>query len=180
VIGKRAGGFVLVGHVRRPHGVHGEVAVEVVSDAPERFRPGAALSLLAETGARQTVEIFSSRAHHGQLLVQFVGVDDRDQAAELRGSSLEIESERVPPPPPGSYYYYQLVGCQCRDVEMGVIGRVTEVIEDGGGLLLQVAGDEQAVLIPFVNEYIKNIDMQRQLIEFELPPGLLESCVSPS
>jgi 16S rRNA processing protein RimM len=160
--------------------VQGEVAVEVVSDAPERFLPGATLSLLPEEGARRMVEIASARAHHGLLLVQFVGVDDRDRAAELRGASLEIESDRVPPPPSGSYYYYQLVGCECRDVELGVIGRVTEVIEDGGGLLLQVADDERTVLVPFVDDYITTIDVHRQLIEFELPPGLLELCVSPS
>jgi 16S rRNA processing protein RimM len=174
------GRFVLVGRVKRPHGVHGEVAVEVVSDAPERFLPGAELSLLAEHSVRRTVEISSSRAHHGQLLVQFVGIEDRDQAAELRGAALEIERSRVPPPPAGSYYYYQLVGCRCRDVEAGVIGRVTEVIEDGGGLLLEVSDDERTTLVPFAADYVKKIDIDRQIIELELPPGLLELCVSPS
>ena len=177
--GAQEGRFVLVGRVTRPHGVQGEVAVEVVSDAPQRFLPGAELSLLPESRVRRTVEVSSARAHHGQLLVRFVGIDGRDQAAELRGAALEIESARVPPPPAGSYYYYQLVGCQCRDVEAGVIGRVTEVIEDGGGLLLEVSDDERTVLVPFAVDYVKEIDIDRQVIELELPPGLLELCVSP-
>jgi 16S rRNA processing protein RimM len=112
--------------------------------------------------------------------VRFVGVDDRDEAAQLRGASLEIETELVPPSPPGSYYYYQLVGCRCQDRGSGHIGEVAEVIEDGGGLLLSVVTDGCSFLIPFVEDFIKLIDLDERRIEMDLPAGLLELCASPS
>ena len=61
-----------------------------------------------------------------------------------------------------------------------MLGEVAEVLEDGGGLLLSVTAEEGSLLIPFVEEYIRKIDVEKQQIELELPSGLLELCVSPS
>lgn len=172
--------YVVVGYVRRPHGVRGEVSVEVVSDVPERFARGATLSLLSRQGERRQMEITSARDHSGQRLVKFAGVEDRDDALLLRGASLEIESESVPEPPAGAYYYYQLVGARCIDSEQGILGEVEDVVEDGGGLLLSVTAEKGSLLIPFVQEFILKIDLEKKEIELELPSGLLELCVSPS
>jgi 16S rRNA processing protein RimM len=180
VSAKASDRYVVVGYIRRSHGVRGEVSVEVVSDVPERFARGATLSLLSRQGERRQMEIASVRNHSGHRLVKFVGVEDRDDALLLRGASLEIESDLVPEPPAGSYYYYQLVGCRCVDREQGMLGEVAEVLEDGGGLLLSVTAEQGSLLIPFVEEYIRKIDVEKQQIELELPSGLLELCVSPS
>ena len=57
---------------------------------------------------------------------------------------------------------------------------MTEVVEDGGGLLLSLADGERQLLVPFVREFVRAIDIDDRLIELDLPPGLLESCASPS
>ena len=126
------------------------------------------------------MEILSTRPHHSRLLVRFCGVDDRDAANALRGADLEVEAGLVPSAPGGFYYYFELIGCTCRDDKLGPIGQVTEVVEDGGGLLLAVEHAERTVLVPFVKDYVKRIDPVAKLIEFELPAGLLESCASRS
>ena len=57
---------------------------------------------------------------------------------------------------------------------------MTEVIEDGGGLLLEVRAGERLLLVPFVEEYIVAVDVAARKIDLELPNGLLETCASAS
>ncbi len=108
------------------------------------------------------------------------GFDSRDDVEELRGAWLEIERERVPAAPEGAYYFFELVGCTCIDRTRGELGRVENVIEDGGGLLLEVTEGRRSVLIPFVNSYLRRIDVGAGRIELELPEGLLDTCASRS
>ncbi|MDH3255325.1 MAG: ribosome maturation factor RimM [Acidobacteriota bacterium] len=178
--GRGAGSGVMVGRVDRAHGLEGEVVVTVVSDTVGRFACGAKLDLVSAIGERRAVEITSIRPHQGRLLVRFRGVDDRDAANALRGAVVEVDAGLVPLAPQGSYYYFDLIGCSCHDDNLGSIGRVTEVVEDGGGLLLAVKQAERTILVPFVNAYMKRIDPVAKLIEFDLPAGLLESCASRS
>ena len=171
---------VLVGRIRRPHGVRGEVLVDVVSEAPGRLAPGRELWLEPRDGAVRTVTVAAHRAHsHGALLL-FEGLADRDAAEALRGAVLETDRREVTPAPPGSYYYFELAGCRCHDASHGDLGEVCEVIEDGGGLLLEVRSGESRILVPFVAEYVTGVDIAGRRIDLALPQGLLETCTSAS
>ena len=171
---------VLVGRVRRPHGVQGELLVEVLSDVPGRLAPGSELWLSPAEGAGRQVTVAARRPHPRGALIRLDGLDDRDAAEGLRGAALEIDRRAVTPAPDGSYYYFELAGCVCRDADRGELGRVSEVIEDGGGLLLGVRGGGRVLLVPFVESYIRSIDVRRGAIELDLPPGLVETCESTS
>jgi 16S rRNA processing protein RimM len=170
---------ITVGRVLRPHGVRGEVAVEVLSDVPDRLAAGSEL-LLSRTGeplARVVVE--SSRPHRSGVLVRFSGVEGRERAAELRGAWLEIERSRVPAAPAGTYYQYELVGCRCRGAGQE-LGRVVDLVEDGGGWLLIVSDGQRQVPVPLVARFLRTVDVATGTIELELPPGLVETCASRS
>jgi 16S rRNA processing protein RimM len=173
---------VAVGRVLRPHGVRGEVAVEVLSDVPARFKKGSRLMGVRE-GAPSTqavpLTVAASRVHKEGALVRFEGYEDRDRAGELRGLDLEIPRAEVPRARRGTYYQFELLGCLCRD-RGTELGRVVEVIEDGGGVMLIVEGEGRRVPVPFVKELLKKVDVARGLIDLELPEGLLETCASTS
>lgn len=175
-----AADLILVGHVRKPHGVRGEVLIEVLSDDPERFRPGSELIAIAQPGDRRVLSIVSARAHRGGLLILFAGLEDREEVAALRGTDLMVEAAAVRDAPEGSYYYFDLVGRPCRDRRSGDLGEVVAVLEDGGGLLLEIRGEARTVLVPFVRDYLVSIDRQGGPIELDLPEGLLETCASRS
>lgn len=180
---------VEVGRIRSAHGVRGEVAVESLSDVPERFEPGSELLLAPVAGGasgstprRLTVE--AVRPHRGALLVRFREVADRDAAEALRGALLEVPREAVPPAPEDTWYHFQLVGCRCRDARRGDLGEVAEVVEDGGGLLLAVEGavqgERRRLLVPFVRDLVREVDTEAGRIELDLPEGLIEACASRS
>lgn len=176
--------MIAVGSVLRAHGLRGEVLVLPDSENPARFAGGS--ELFVRDGARlRRLEVESSRSHRGRELVRFVGVVDRDGAEALRGALLEAPEESVPAAEEGTFYYFQLVGCRVVDRVLGDLGEVTEVVEDGGGVLLSVApaagGDgRRAVLIPFANQLLPEINVEERLIRSDLPEGLLEACGSTS
>jgi len=184
---------VLVGRILRPHGVRGELVVEALTDVPDRLAPGSTL-LLADAeaaprpipGLPPEVEVADSRPHKSGALVRFAGVEDRDRAELFRGTWLAVSRSRVPEPPAGTYYHYELLGCRCRDGGRD-LGSVVDLLEDGGGLLLIVetretdgtaAEGRRRVPVPFVQSFIREIDVARGTIDLELPPGLLETCAS--
>ncbi len=172
--------LVLVGRVRKPHGVRGEVLIEVLSDNPDRFHRGAEIIVTGPTFARRVLSISSVRPHRGGLLVLFEALEDRDDVGALRGADLMVEAGAVRDAPSGSYYYFDLVGRACHDRKAGDLGEIVAVRENGGGLLLEIRDEERIVLVPFVREYLVSIDPADRPIEFDLPEGLLEICASRS
>lgn len=175
--GRRLPAAVVVARVLRPHGVSGELVVQALGDNPQRLAPGSEL-LAAGTGRR--LRVTAARAHSGRMLVCFDGIDGRDAAEALRGTVLEVERSRVPALPAGEYYHFELVGCRCRDLAAGELGEVVEVTEDGGGLLLIVDDGRRRVPVPFVRAFLRRVDVERGVIELELPEGLLDTCASTS
>ena len=171
---------VMVGRIRKPHGVGGAVSVETMSDVEDRFAPGAGLWARLADGRQRSLVVASARPHGEALLLRFEGCDDRDAAEALRAAVLEIERRAVPPPPRDSFYYYELIGCRCRDGRAGELGEVAGVIEDGGGLLLELEAPAGRVLVPFVKAYLAAVDVERGVIELDLPEGLVETCTSTS
>lgn len=171
---------VAVGRVLRPHGVRGEVVVEVLSDVPGRFDKGGRVMGVRAGGAPPVpLLIAASRSHKRGAVVRFEGFEDRDRAGELRGLDLEVPRSAVPAAPPGTYYQYELLGCRCRN-DGEELGRVAEVVEDGGGVLLIVEGEGRRVPVPFVKEFLRGVDVAGGRIDLALPPGLLEACESRS
>jgi 16S rRNA processing protein RimM len=167
--------IVVVGRVIRPHGLAGEVVVEIETDVAERFDPGSTLRL----GARgRAVEVIEARPFGDRLLVRFAGFADRTAVEALRGLDLTVGREDVPAAPAGSFYHFELLDCTCHDAHEGELGRVVALHEDGGGTLLEVADGERKLLVPFVETFVVRVDVAARRIELDLPPGLVDVCAS--
>ena len=175
---------VVVGRIGRPHGVRGEVTVEVRTDEPElRFAPGA--SLLAGTGTEDASPIPLSIAraawHSGRLLLTLDAVDDRDAAEALRGRILMVDRPAgAMPEGPDEFYDSDLVGCRVELTDGSQIGSVHEVVHLPAQDLLSVARNEAPdVLVPFTAAFVPIIDIGARRIVIEPPPGLLDLGDSP-
>lgn len=171
---------IVVGRVGRPHGVRGEFTVEVLTDVPDRFSVGERLLLSRPSRAGRAVVVATSRAHGDARVIRLHGIEDRGEAEELRGALLEVTRDHVPAPPQGSYYHYELVGCRCVDRTSGDLGTVVEVVEDGGGWILEVDDAGRRLLLPFVQAYLVRVDVASALIETDVPPELIKTCASTS
>lgn len=164
---------VLVGRVRRPHGLRGEVLVEVLSAARHRFDPGSSM-WCPESGGGLEVETARAGTGTGTLLVRFAGFASPEDAVRLRGGQLQIDSSEVEPAPDGSFYPHELLGARCVDLERGDLGVIEDLVDAGGGPLLVVRRDGREVLVPFVERFVRGLDRGERRLDVELPAGLVE------
>ncbi len=127
---------LVVGRITRPHGVHGEVSVEVRTDEPDRrFAVGRVLP--TDPAAAGPLTVNSLRWHSGRLLIQFAGVTDRNQAEELRGTWLTLDSaEAGPSGDPDEFHDAELIGLAVVTTTGQPVGRVTDVRHFGQDLLV--------------------------------------------
>jgi 16S rRNA processing protein RimM len=158
---------VVVGRITRPHGVHGEVAVLVISEVPERFRDGA--TVWTESGRALTVS--ASRAHGDRLLVRFEGLGDREQADALRGTLLVVPESASPELPEGSWWDHQIVGCAVETDAGRALGAVRDVIHTAANDVWSVVdAAETETLIPVIADVIVEVDVAgRRIIAREVP-----------
>ncbi len=162
----------VVGRVGRPHGLHGEVTVRVRTDFPEqRFVVGAQLGV----GAGRTITVEAVRPHSGALLVRFVGVANRDAAAELRGLVLTIEATELPAlDDPDEFYDHQLEGLAAVGTDGAVLGTVREVVHAPASDLLVLQTDHGEALVPFVRAIVPEVDLVGGRVVLTPPAGLLD------
>jgi len=170
---------VLVGRLGRPHGIRGEITVDVRTDEPERrFAPGTTF----RTG-RGPLTLTAHRWHGDRLLATFVELPDRSAAEEWRGVELRIDvsaSER--PDDPDEFYDHQLVGLLVVDADGAELGRVREVLHLPGQDVLAVATAKSdaaggragagEVLLPFVADIVPDVDLVTGTLVARPPIGL--------
>jgi 16S rRNA processing protein RimM len=164
---------LVVGRIGRPHGVRGEVTVEVRNEEQEsRFAPGTALATDPAATGPLTVE--ATRWHKGILLLRVVGVNDREGAENLRGTLLVIDSADIPPTgDPDEFYDHQLVGLTVVTTEGDDVGQVVDVLHHGQDLLVVRRPARAEVYIPFVKALVPEIDLEKGMLVVDPPPGLL-------
>jgi len=164
---------LVVGRIGRPHGVRGEVTVEVRTDDPElRFAPGTTLA--TDPADAGPLVVSSMRWHSGLLLLRLRGVDDRDAAERLRDTLIVIDSADVAPPEdPDEFYDHQLIGLSVATTGGEAVGEVTDVLHHGQDLLV-VRHQGREVLIPFVKALVPDVDLAAGRLVVDPPPGLLD------
>ncbi|WP_041795497.1 ribosome maturation factor RimM [Modestobacter italicus] len=170
---------MVVGRIGRPHGVRGQVTVEVRTDDPDlRFAPGAAL--LTEPAARGPLTVEAARWHSGTLLLTLVLPDgtvvaDREAADELRSTQLLVPVEDLPElDDPDSFYDHQLVGLAAVLPDGTPLGEVTAVRHEGTELLVVRRPQGPELLVPFVTAIVPTVDLAAGRLVVDPPEGLLD------
>jgi 16S rRNA processing protein RimM len=164
---------VIVGVIERAHGVHGEVAVELRTDEPERrFAPG---QVLGEEGGSRLFTVNSVRDHSGRLLVKFAEVVDRATAEAVRGTLLISTVERHErPADPEEFYDWQLIGLRAATpdgVEVGMVGSVLHLPAQD---LLEIETAIGTRLVPFVTALVPIVDLEAGRLTVVDLAGLLD------
>jgi len=157
-------------------GRRGEVAAELLTDFPERFRERRRLYLTSPRGLRRELELESHWPHRGAVVLKFRGVDSISDAETLVGCEIQIpRAERVTLPE-NQVYVADLLGCTVVDTVSGAeLGRIEDVQSGSGeALLLVVKAGAKEYLVPFAAEFLGRLDLERKRIEMALPQGLLE------
>jgi len=168
---------LVVGRVGRPHGLRGEVTVEVRTDDPaQRFLAGVSLDTVPPE--RGPLTVAATRWHSGRLLVRFAGYEDRRAAEALRDTVLAIDSGQVSPlADPEEFYDHDLIGLTVVTVAGERVGSVADVLHHGQDTLV-INGEglhhDSEILVPFVAAIVPQVDVAAGRLVIDPPPGLLD------
>jgi 16S rRNA processing protein RimM len=166
--------WLIVGVVRKPHGVHGDVLVEILTDFPERLADGVQFGLGPERGPESTHTAYRVRYHKRRWLLSVEGVRDRETVEAWNGTYVYLPEQALEDLPEGYYYEHHLVGLQCRTPAGDVLGSVTGVESDGPQTRLVVRRDKREYLVPYVPEIVVRVDLEAGIVEIDAPRGLLD------
>jgi 16S rRNA processing protein RimM len=169
--------WVLLAHIVRPQGRHGEVLADLHTDFPEHFARRKRLFLRRIDAVRE-MQLESHWLHKGRVVLKFAQVDTINEAENLLGCDVVIPREERVPLQDDAVYISDLLGSKVIDVSRGGAvdaGEITDVQPEGAGpaMLVVLGKDGKERLIPFVRAYLKRVDLEAKRLEMDLPQGLL-------
>ncbi len=166
---------LVVGRIGKPHGVRGEVTVDVRTDDPDaRFAAGS--SLRTDPAERGPLTVTAVHPRSGGLVLAFEGVGSREAAEALRGTVLVVDSADLPEIEEADEWYdHQLVGLAAFDPAGAALGEVADVVHAPASDLLVVRDtDGREHLVPFVRELVPAVDVPGGRVVVDPPEGLFD------
>ena len=169
--------YLLVGVLRRPHGLHGDLVMEIVTDFPERLKPSTEV-LVGEARLPHTIAARGSHAHG--MLVRFHGIGSVEQAGEFRNQSVFVRTSDRPPLPAGRYYHHELLGLKVIDELSGELGHLEDILQTGANDVLVVVTDSGGeLLLPWIPSVVTKVDLAARSIVVHVPAGLVVEPARP-
>lgn len=161
--------WILVGMVKRIHGIGGEVLIKQLTERDERFAAGSELHLMRKREEERTpVIIATSRTSDRGPIVRFEGIGSQEEAKPLFGASLFVRATELDEPDEGSYYAFQIEGCEVYEGErlVGTVYRLVESPKANPYIEIEPAAEEEKLLlVPFVSQAILSVDVENRRIE---------------
>jgi 16S rRNA processing protein RimM len=171
------GRHIVVGRLRKPHGLKGDTTLFPLTAEPERLlAPGAEVWLVGLDGevVAGPVTIERSRSYHREWLIKFVGADGREALEPWRGLFLAVPPERITPPAEDEVYLHELAGFSVRLPDGTPLGLVSSLYEMPSGLMIEVQGPKREFLLPYKKEFVREVDREGRRLVVTPPDGLLE------
>jgi 16S rRNA processing protein RimM len=169
--------MVVVGRLRRPHGLKGDCTLFPLTDTPESvFAPGREVWLV-DLGGETVAGPFTverSRSYHREWLVKFAGVESRDALDPFRGSLLGVPQEALGPLADDEVYLHELDGFSVRLADGTPLGLVSAVYELPAGLMIEVHGPKREFLLPYKKQFVQQVDRVGRRLVVTPPEGLIE------
>ena len=168
---------VVVGRLRKPHGLKGDTTLFPLTAEPERLlAPGTDVWLVGLDGevVAGPVTIERSRSYHREWLIKFAGADARDALEPWRGLFLAVPPDRITPPAEDEVYLHELTGFSVRLPDDTPLGLVSSLYEMPSGLMIEVQGPKREFLLPYKKEFVREVDRAGRRLVVTPPDGLLE------
>lgn len=166
--------WLIVGQAGKPHGVHGDILVDIITDFPERLAEGVRFGVGDDTGPLEFHHVHRVRYHKGKWLVSVKDVRDRETIEGWRGRFLFLPEQALEDLPEGYYYEHHLVGLECRSPAGDELGRVIGLDPGVGQSRLVVRAGNRERLVPYVPEIVREVDLEGGFVVIDAPPGLLD------
>lgn len=175
--------FLRIGKIVKPQGIKGEVKVLVTTSDINRFKSLKNVYLhideeasdeiiLNNTNIKEVVEVKFLKDF---VILKLKNVDSVEEAEKIRNMSLYVNREDSYKLKQNEYFLADLNGLNVKNIDNNeIIGKVTDILETKTQSILVIKNESKEVLIPLVDEFIKNIDLDNKLIQVKLLEGMIE------
>ncbi len=162
-----------IGQIVNTFGIKGMVKVKPFTDDIRRFDE--LKTVYVEKNSTKTeYEIEEVKYHKDMVLIKFKGIDKVEQAEMLRNSYLTVSRDSVEKLEEGRYYIVDLLGLEVYTDEQILLGTLEDIFNTGSNDIY-VVKDKQGkqILLPAIQDVIKQIDIENKKIIVHLLPGLI-------
>ncbi|WP_088069413.1 ribosome maturation factor RimM [Gottfriedia luciferensis] len=168
--------YLNVGKVVNTHGVRGEVRVISRTDFPEkRYAKGNTLYLFKQNDDKPIeLKVTSHRVHKNFDLLTFEGFDSLNEVEPFKNGILKITDDQLHELDKNEFYYHEVIGCVVETIDGEEIGKIKEILSPGANdvWVIQRKGQKDA-LIPYIEQVVKEVDVENKKVKIELMEGLL-------
>lgn len=158
--------FLAIGFLRRPHGIKGEMVMDILTDFPERIHTGKIVYVGED---HESMQIASIRQHDRALLIRFAGIQTPEEAGRLRNKNIFSKASDLPQLPEGEYYHHQLLGLVALDENENRLGTLSEILETGANDVYVIKTAEgKELLLPAIEDVILEVNLDQGIIRVRL------------
>ncbi|MCO7174673.1 ribosome maturation factor RimM [Sporolactobacillus kofuensis] len=166
--------WLYVGKIVNTQGIKGEVRVISATDFPEeRYAKGSILHL-REKGNDQTLTVRSYRRHKQFDCLTFEDHPSINDVENYKGMSLFVEQGQLSELEEGDFYYYEVIGSNVVTDTGAVLGTVKEILSPGANDVWVIDTGKKELLIPYIKDVVKNVDVKNKKVTVHLIPGLVD------
>lgn len=164
-----------LGYIEKSHGLKGEVKAKFDVHNMDEYAKRKTFYLAKKDQPIQKMKVKRMNlANPAQAIIKFEGVNYRDEADALKGSTIYFPEKELPALEEGQFYYFQIMGYEVEDETHGRLGKVSNIIETSAQDVLVMDHKGKEVLIPMTEEFVKRADHEAKLMITAMPEGLLE------
>ena len=159
---------VIVGRFGAPFGIKGWVHCQSFTTPPTNLKQYHPWQYQTREGRWIVVEEVTIKPHKAAFIAKLSTHATREYVAELRGLYIGVAADVLPEPDQDEVYWRDLVGCQVQN-QQGVLGQVSHLLETGAHDVLVVTGERGEVLIPYEQNFVKQVDLATRTISVDWP-----------
>lgn len=164
-----------VGKIVNTHGIRGELKVLRITDFEERFAVGETLYVVKENTAPLSLTIDGHRINNGFDLIHFANHDNINDVEVFKGAYLQINEAQLTELGENEFYYHEIIGCDVFTIWQDKIGTITEILAPGANDVWVVKQEDgKEVLIPYIDDVVKTVDVEQAKVTIEPMEGLLD------
>ncbi|WP_255437549.1 ribosome maturation factor RimM [Thalassobacillus sp. CUG 92003] len=164
-----------VGKIINTHGVKGEVKVHRITDFDERFQPGQLLYLMKDGHEPAALTISNHRFHKGFDLLTFEDHHSINDVEAYKDGMLKVSENQLQELQEDEFYFHEIIGCDVYHVNGEKIGVIKEILTPGANDVWVVEREgSHELLLPFIEDVVKDIDTKAQVITIDPIEGLLD------
>ena len=156
--------FYRIGVIVRPHGVHGAVKLDPLTDSSRRFR-GLKEAYLEMHGEMRPVQLVVTSVAPDSVILSIEGYETPEDANALRGAYLCVDRAHRVKLPKDTYFVTDLIGCETFDTDGNAYGKLTNVYETGANDVYEIADGK--LMVPALKRVLSEVDTEAGRITFD-------------